>query len=256
MQTAYIAMLPTVNHSHVRHGPSTRASVVPLLRRVLKPKQMDLEYTFWMMLQLCIAPKTAYRHTAYQKQTKNQWARDDPAFVVITSLLVAVSAAAYCITFGHGLWRSVWAVLSAVVLDFLLVGMAIATAGWVLANRFLKRRAQHQHAVEQHVEWMYAFDVHCNSYFPLLLLLYVVQFVLSPLLLWRSFFSTLLSNALYALALGYYHYLNFLGYSAMPFLDHTEVFLWPIALILVTAAGAVLVGFNPTRFVLGLYFKQ
>lgn len=40
----------------------------------------------------------------------------------------------------------------------------------------------------------------------------VVQFVLSPLLLWQSFFSTLLSNALYALALGYYHYLNFLGY--------------------------------------------
>jgi UNC-50 family len=51
----------------------------------------------------------------------------------------------------------------------------------------------------------------------------VVQFILSPLLLWRGFFSALLSNALYAAALGYYHYLNFLGYSAMPFLDHTEV---------------------------------
>lgn len=30
-------------------------------------------------------------------ETKNQWARDDPAFVVITSLLVAVAAAAYCV---------------------------------------------------------------------------------------------------------------------------------------------------------------
>jgi UNC-50 family len=39
-----------------------------------------------------------YRHTAYQKQTKNQWARDDPAFVVITSVLVAVAATAYCVT--------------------------------------------------------------------------------------------------------------------------------------------------------------
>jgi hypothetical protein len=44
MQTAYISMLPTVNHSQAKYGPSSRgASVVPLLRRILKPKQMDLE---------------------------------------------------------------------------------------------------------------------------------------------------------------------------------------------------------------------
>ncbi|MBA0655169.1 hypothetical protein Goklo_007683, partial [Gossypium klotzschianum] len=28
--------------------------------------------------------------------TKNQWARDDPAFVVICSLLLAVATIAYC----------------------------------------------------------------------------------------------------------------------------------------------------------------
>ncbi len=41
-----------------------------------------------------------------------------------------------------------------------------------LANRCLRRKTLHSHATEQHVEWMYAFDVHCNSYFPLFLLLY------------------------------------------------------------------------------------
>jgi hypothetical protein len=35
-----------------------------------------------------------------------------------------------------------------------------------------------------------------------------------------------------------------------------QVFLWPIALIVLAACGGVLVQFNPTRFVLGLYFKQ
>lgn len=39
-----------------------------------------------------------YRHTAYHKQTKNQWARDDPAFVVVCCVLVAIAAVAYCIT--------------------------------------------------------------------------------------------------------------------------------------------------------------
>lgn len=51
----------------------------------------------------------------------------------------------------------------------------------------------------------------------------VGQFLLTPLLLWRGFVPALLSSALYAVALSYYHYLSFLGYSALPFLEHTEV---------------------------------
>ena len=91
---------------------------------------------------------------------------------------------------------------------------------------------------------------------------------------------------LYVVALSYYHYLNFLGYSALPFLHHTEVspkvcaacgssilqtvnllktvckvlplflqvFLWPIGGIVMAAVFAVLTNFNPTRFTLGFYF--
>ena len=51
----------------------------------------------------------------------------------------------------------------------------------------------------------------------------VVQFLLSPLLLWQSFVAKVLSNALYAVAFSYYHYITFLGYSALPFLSDTVV---------------------------------
>lgn len=51
----------------------------------------------------------------------------------------------------------------------------------------------------------------------------VVQFLLTPLLLLRGFIPALFSNLLYAVALSYYHYLSFLGYSSLPFLEHTEV---------------------------------
>jgi hypothetical protein len=65
------------------------------------PPQVGLHclcrYTFWTMLQLCVSPKTAYRHTSYHKQTKNHWARDDPAFVVVCSALMAAIAVAYCL---------------------------------------------------------------------------------------------------------------------------------------------------------------
>eukprot|EP00891_Asterochloris_glomerata_P001549 jgi/Astpho2/1549/e_gw1.00026.77.1_t len=247
-------MLPT--HDGNRRAPRRSTSLLPTyLRRIIKPKQMDLEYTSWLMLQLCTAPKTAYRHTSYHKQTKNQWARDDPAFVLICCGLVATAATAYCLAFSHSLWRAAATVASAVLVDFLVVGWFICTAGWFCANRFLRRQQLHSHAVEQHVEWMYAFDVHCNSYFPLFILLYVVQFIASPVLLHRNFLSTVLANALYGVALSYYHYLNFLGYSALPFLQHTEVFLWPIAGILIAVPIAILMGFNPARFTLGIYFS-
>lgn len=41
----------------------------------------------------------------------------------------------------------------------------------------------------------------------------VGQYFLCPLLLRESFFSTVLSNSLYGIAMSYYHYTQFLGYS-------------------------------------------
>ena len=154
---------------------------------------------------------------------------------------------------------------------------------------------------------LYAFDVHCNSFLPVFLLLYgarargrtqapplrspppqpsaasrlkaatraslasrslplarppfrepprraVVQLLASPLLLWQSRLAAALSAGLYAAALGHYAYLTFLGYAALPFLERTEVFLWPIAALAVAAPLAALSGFNATRFTLGIYF--
>jgi len=224
------------------------------LRRVVKYRQMDFEYSFWLMLQLCISPRTAYRHTTYHKQTKNRWSRDDPAFVVICSLFMAVSASAYCISFGASVGRSIYTVLAAVAIDFILLGVGVSTLCWYLANTYLRSKSSSSHNVEQKVEWLYAFDVHCNSYFPMFLMLYVLQYFLAPVLLSSSFISSLLANILYGFALSYYHYMNFLGYSALPFLDQTDLFLYPIGLIGVLALFAMLFHFNPAIFTLSIYF--
>mmetsp|Transcript_6674 Transcript_6674/g.16990 ORF Transcript_6674/g.16990 Transcript_6674/m.16990 type:complete len:94 (-) Transcript_6674:68-349(-) len=82
----------------------------------------------------------------------------------------------------------------------------------------------------------------------------VLQFLISPLLLSSSFISSLASNLLYAVSLSYYHYMNFLGYSALPFLERTEFFLYPIGLIVAALPIAIVFRFNPSVFVLGIYF--
>ena len=102
-----------------------------------------------------------------------------------------------------------------------------------------------------------------------------------------SLSPSLLSNALYALAFVYYYYLTFLGYNgrresrafdgwvkitlltcqsctpcaahltpkkALPFLERTELFLYPIGGLALAVPLAILAGFNPTRFVMGIYF--
>ena len=80
-----------------------------------------------------------------------------------------------------------------------------------ISNKYL--RVHSLHSVEQNVEWLYSFDIHCNAFFPLFLILYVVQYFLLPVLLTDGFLPLLLSNSLYAIAFCYYHYITFLGYS-------------------------------------------
>ncbi|CAM8922678.1 unnamed protein product [Rhodiola kirilowii] len=249
-------MLPTVSKgrspSHSRSNP-----VFPqYLRRLVKWQQMDFEYTFWQMLHLCTAPKVVYQHTKYHKQTKNQWARDDPAFIVICSLLLAVATSAYCAAYDHSAAHSFFVILSVLLLHFLITGAVVATCCWFLTNTYLREEAPNSHVVEQRVEWLYAFDVHCNSFFPLFVMLYVIHYFLSPLLVAHGFFAVLLSNLLLMATAAYYHYLNFLGYDVLPFLERTTFFLYPIGFVIVLTPIFILSGFNPSRYAMSMYFSK
>ncbi|XP_014758857.1 protein unc-50 homolog isoform X2 [Brachypodium distachyon] len=198
--------------------------------------------------------KNSYQHTKYHKQTKNQWARDDPAFVVILILFLVFATSAYCAAFGESASHAALTITSVVFIHFLFAGLVLATLCWFLTNSYL-REEPNSHVVEQRVEWLYAFDVHCNSFFPAFVILYVLQYFLSPLLIAHGFFPALLSNLLFMVAISYYHYLNFLGYDVLPFLDRTTFFLYPIGLVIILSPLMILIGFNPTRYFLSLYFS-
>ncbi|KAJ6948896.1 hypothetical protein NC651_003030 [Populus alba x Populus x berolinensis] len=252
-------MLPTTSKGRASSSSTSRvnSSTFPqYLRRIIKWQQMDIEYTFWQMLYLCTSPKVVYQHTKFHKQTKNQWARDDPAFVVISSLLLAVAALAYCAAYDHSAGHAVFVVISVLLFHFLITGAGLATCCWFLTNAYLREEAPNSHVVEQRVEWLYAFDVHCNSFFPMFVMLYVIHYFLSPLLVAHGFIPVLLSNLLFMVAASYYHYLNFLGYYVLPFLERTTFFLYPIGLVIVLSPILILSGFNPSRYLMNVYFSQ
>lgn len=231
------------------------------IRRLCDFRQMDFEAAFDQYLTLLsFEPKEVYTPFYYRKQTKNQWARDDPAFVVVQAVFVMIGALAYAVAFRQpGFWGYLWTVLYTLVVDWLLVGVTVASTCSHLANKYMKQ--YHSHSVEQEVEWLYSFDVHANAFFCSFLLTYVLQYFLLPILIGRSIFSCLLSNTLYAAATIWYSYITYLGYTALPFLGKTQVFLWYPTVItcivwLVTTI-MVLVGLriNATRIVMGFHFS-
>lgn len=227
------------------------------VRRLFQYPQMDIDYTLWQMLYLCVSPSRVYRTTKYHKQTKNQWARDDPAFVAIMVYFMAISSLGYAIAFHKNMSGFFKGIVYAVIVDFGVIGMVTATLGWYLANHYLlidHSSGGNSHTTEQKVEWLYAFDIHCNSFFPVFILLYVLQYFLLLVVMRDGMMFTILSNTLYAIAISYYLYVTFLGYDALPFLQNTTVFLYPVVLVVVIFALACLFNFNICVFAMTSYF--
>lgn len=170
-------------------------------------------------------------------------------------LFMAVAALGYTVAFHHSVRGFVKGMVYAVLVDFVLVGLLAASLGWHIANTYLLvERSGGGHTTEQTVEWLYAIDVHCNSSFPFFMLLHVLQFFLLPLLLKDGLFVCILANALYAIAFSFYFYITFLGYAAMPFLQHTTIFLYPIGVVLLVCVSCSITRFNICHHVMRAHF--
>ena len=92
------------------------------------------------------------------------------------------------------------------------------------------------------------------AFVPTFLLLYVVQYLLLPLLLRGGVLAALLSDTLYAAAFTIYWYLTFLGYSELPFLRGAVYFLYPVVPVVGAYVLALLLRLNATEIVVAVYF--
>ncbi|KAJ6951067.1 hypothetical protein NC651_004662 [Populus alba x Populus x berolinensis] len=130
-------MLPTTQGVH--HRPPTSRLTPPLSLNTSVELSSGNKWTLNTLSGKCFtcAPhRKFYQHTKFHKQTKNQWARDDPAFVVISSLLLAVAALLIVLRMTT-------------VLDMLF-----------LTNAYLREEAPNSHVVEQR---LYIISCHPSS---------------------------------------------------------------------------------------------
>lgn len=190
------------------------------LARLLDPSQMDFQSAMdQMRTLLSLQPQRIYKTSYYRKQTKNHWARDDPAFAAVQVALLLAASLAYSVAFrpanGMLLTTIIGFAIKSVVINFIGVGVLVATIGKTISDRHLATVGRTH--VKQTVEWLYAFDIHCNAFFPFFVVVYGVQFFLLPLVLGTSLMSLVISNTLFAVAFSWYFYITHLGYRGMLF---------------------------------------
>jgi hypothetical protein len=208
---------------------TSSVSASEYIGRMFRYRQMDFDYTFSQMVYLCFAPAKVYQLTQYRKRTKGQWARDDPGFIVIQLILLSAAGWAYGICFGETGLDQFKTFFYFIIGHFILLGIFVATISRLVADKWLRRNqgGSTAHGVSQSIEWLYSFDVHCNAFFPLFLLTYVIQYLGLPFLYSPSLVSVIVSNLIHTCAVSYYCYILTLGYKTLPYIDRGEIFMVP-----------------------------
>ena len=230
------------NDAPWNHGPTTsayassssarRGSALNLptkIRRSLKFPQMDFELAVWEMTSLLLSPKRVFKNYHYHRTiSQRSWHRPDPSFTYMLGGFMLLTGLAWGFAYGG----VVKVLVIFVVIHFLLSNLVIAGVLWMALGRvlgsasirglpqFLGRRRQRglfaaqagENGPEQ-LEFGYCFDVAVRAYFPVWVFLYVLQFVLMPVIARHYWLSLALGNTLYLLAFGYYTVITFLGYN-------------------------------------------
>ncbi|KAL4907627.1 hypothetical protein BDW74DRAFT_147881 [Aspergillus multicolor] len=232
-------------------------------KRMFKFPQMDFEMAIWEMTSLMIAPKKVFKSIYYH----NTWHRPDPSFAYLLSFFLLLTALAWGLAYAPSFGSILRLSFFFVVVHFIGSSLFVSTLGYFVIGRLFgpngaaasitglrirgRRRGAAQGLFTQpgekdQLEFGYCFDVSNRAFFPLYLHLYVVQFLVLPLLTHSpsNFLAAFLGNSLYLSAVTYYTYITFLGYNALPFLHNTELLLLPILVFAILWLVSLIAGWG------------
>ncbi|ORY30380.1 UNC-50 protein [Naematelia encephala] len=236
--------------------PRSERGIPLVLRRLTKFRSMDFELAFWQLTYLVVAPRRVYKQTYHHKQTKNVWARDDPAMLILISGCLAVAGLAWGLVYQRSFTGIITIMLKMVFRDFLLISLLTALILYLISNRLLlSPTTSYAASPENRVEFTYAFDVAVNAFFPLVLTLYGGLLVLGGVVVKDNWVCLFFGNTLFLIAQVQYVYVTYLGYAALPFVARSQLLLSPLLPIFVGYLLSLL-GFNTARHALQLYFGQ
>ncbi|CAI5757248.1 unnamed protein product [Candida verbasci] len=192
-----------------------------MFKRLLKPNTLDFETAIWEIFHLIINPKKMYRSHYYYKQstssTKSSYTRDDPSFLILLTGFLSISAIAWGLAYSPTIIDILKLVIYMVFIDFYLTGIIISTITWIVTNKLFNLNINKYNI--NYIEWSFCFDIHCNSFLIIWCLLYVLQFLLLPIIRMKNIVALILGNSLYFGSIGYYFIVTFYGFNSLPFIS-------------------------------------
>ncbi|KIW69637.1 hypothetical protein, variant [Phialophora macrospora] len=232
-------------------------------KRLFKFPQMDFEMAVWEMTHLLIAPKKVFKSIYYHKQTRNTWHRPDPSFTYLLSFFLLLTSFAWSLAYTPSFGSVVKLALMFVVIHFLAGSLLVSAIAYYLVGRLLgpgiaglpgRRRQQGLFGPPggtrgaEVLEFGYCFDVSIRAFFPPYVLLYIIQYILMPVLNHQNHASTFFANLLYLGAGLYWSLITFLGYNALHFLHHTQLLLSPMLAWIVIWLVCTILNINLTTW--------
>ncbi|EGW32642.1 uncharacterized protein SPAPADRAFT_61702 [Spathaspora passalidarum NRRL Y-27907] len=237
---------PTLGISSHTSGLSSHFKNIKVMtKRLFKPATLDFETAIWEIFHLIINPRKMYRsHYFYKQQqgNKSSYTRDDPSFLILLTGFLSISAVAWGLAYSPSVVDIFKLIVYMVFIDFYLTGIIIATVTWVVTNRLFNTGSlgMSQYNVN-YIEWGFCFDIHCNSFLIIWCLLYVVQFILLPIIrIKQSIIALILGNSLYFGSIGYYFIVTFYGFNSLPFISNLSMTKNSVAGLGVTSSPAKL----------------
>ncbi|KAF9407172.1 hypothetical protein HW555_012711 [Spodoptera exigua] len=231
------------------YQPTTASAAVKrykYIRRLFKFNQMDFEVC-------CLANGVSVCLTT--ENTKSQFARDDPAFLVLLSVWLFLSSICLGLAMGLTTGKVALFVLFVVFVDFIGAGILVSTFFWYVSNTYLRRDPD-----GPDVEWGYAFDVHINAFFRhsrcYTSSKYQNPSAFLDILFRDGFLSCLVSNTFWLASIIYYLYITFLGYSNLPMLQNARVFLLPLPILFLTYLATLAMGWNLSEMLVYFYMMR
>ena len=224
-------------------------SFIDFLKKMYHFKQIDY-YLSYLNILYCFIPKELIEMSKMRKHLKNKYARDDPGFLLLIILYLFISSISYSLAFGYFSFFKIFNIFFIQSFVFLITfGLIISFISKILIDKYFNSN------IMQTVEFIYAFDIHCNGFVPMYFFCIIIPYIFLPLCSKDYYFlQVLITNGLLCLGILYYCYNMFMGYFSLPFVrknKYVTLMIWPIILFFLFSS---LFRFNVYKYFISIFF--
>ena len=226
-------------------------SFIDYLKKIYHIRQIDY-YLAYLNIIYCFKPKELIEMSKMRKHLKNKYGRDDPGFLLLIIIYILISSISYSITFGIYNPFKIFNIFFIQTFVFLITfGLIISMISKIIIDKYFNNST-----TNQNIEFIYAFDIHCNGFVPMYAFCSIIPFIFIGITSKDNFMiETLFTNSSLCIGILYYSYVTFISYFSLPFVRKNKFVtlgIWPI---IFTFLIATLCNFNFFKYFCSMFFS-